>query len=211
MTLCNYLTGELDRQVYVSYIISVMRNYTCAVNDYISKNIKLRGNDVHTHIYLDKLSEVLRKEKSYESKSAPEMNEIYSDVCGRFRKCITEVIMDYLPYTIIKISEITNNPELYPGRMLLKFHRPIPEKNNKKITVKLQYGGIVNLDGCNSEIEAVELYYWLQYMFQKYWDIIMFDPSKIKNIEYSSDDGYESLYDDDMTVIHRRNSVNTSV
>jgi TATA-box binding protein (TBP) (component of TFIID and TFIIIB) len=94
------------------------------------------------------------------------------------------------------ISEISLNGERYPG-LLVKFLRPIPGKEGKKITIKILSSGKINLDGCTSEIEVVEIYHWVQYIFIKYWSEVVYDSSVVIKEVVSSDSesGYESIYD----------------
>jgi hypothetical protein len=94
----------------------------------------------------------------------------------------------------IKISEIMLNPERYSG-LLIKFTRPIPTKKNKKITIKILSSGKINFDGGNSELEIMELYYWMNSIFAKHWNKIIYDPSKYIQTVSSDSDEYESIYD----------------
>ncbi len=202
-TLCTYLSRELHQNIIVSYIISISRVYVCNILEYIDKNTTLWGNQVTTHILLDKLARCCRREKQHTFMTASDINIIRTIICSNFNKKITDRIMEYLAYTPQCISEIIYDSEINSGHMIIKFHRPIPNKPDKKITIKIQYKGVISLNGCNSELEAIELYHWLEYIFNKYWEQVMFIPANIKNMEYISDDEYHSLYDDDVEVINR--------
>jgi len=201
--LSEYLSEQFNRNVYVMHIIPVMRNYMSHViapksNSELCRKFKM-------HIFLDKLEEVCRLEKSMELIPIRDMVQIYNSIVMVLSRNIAFNILKYLPYATIKFSEITNNLERYSG-ILLKFSRPIPEKPNKKITIKILCNGKLSFDGCNSEIEVLELYNWLQYLFKKYWNYIVFDPTKAVNCGYvsaDSEDGYESIYDDDETIVER--------
>lgn len=201
-TLCTYLTRELHHPISVSYIISISRVYVCNILDYIDPKTTLWGSPLTTHIFLDKLVMCCRKEKQNLYMSAGDMISMRKCMAGLGEQ-ISDCIMDYLSYTSQHISEIIYDSEMNSGHMIIKFHRPIPNKPDKKITVKIQYRGIISFNGCNSELEATELYHWLEYIFDKYWQQVMFIPTNIENMEYISDDGYHSLYDDDPEVINR--------
>jgi len=113
--------------------------------------------------------------------------------------------MDFIDVSIFGISEINNNCERYPA-LIIKINRPIPSKKDKKITIKIPSSGKINFDGGNSELEIMEIYHWLQYIFKKYNDYIIFDSTKkltLQNIETSSSDNeeYDSIYDDDIDKI----------
>lgn len=170
--------------VEIPYIISVMRNYTC------------RLRNLNINIILNKLEDVLCFEKNMK------MNTI--DVNNLTKYVHRLNIDDEMRYEIYKycnvgfyqISEISLNVERYPG-LLVKFLRPIPGKETKKLTIKILSSGKINMDGCTSEIEVYEIYYWIQYIFAKYWSEITYDSGKIVD-EIVSDDtesGYESIYD----------------
>ena len=53
-----------------------------------------------------------------------------------------------------QISEISLNGERYPG-LLVKFLRPIPGKEGKKLTIKILSSGKINLDGANVQAGSV--------------------------------------------------------
>jgi hypothetical protein len=185
--LKKYFNHIIDEDVNISYILSVMRNYTCRV-----KNIDLT-------ILLDNLEEVFNLEKNSELDTN---YNIYYNLCRKYvnNKFAKNIIYYLDTSSIDTICEINNNCERYPG-LLIKFNKPTPNKENKKLTIKILSSGKINFDGGNSELEVIELYYWLQYIFGKYWDDIIFDPEKYYHIDnFESDDsasGYESIYDDE--------------
>ena len=167
-----------------------MRNYTCRV-----KNTSLT-------IDLNKLEKKINDEKKIIGTAS---SIIYYQF---FRRYIKEGPLDsifhYLDINEMRISEINNNCERYPG-LLVKFSRPMPGKKDKKLTLKILSSGKINFDGGNSELEINEMYYWLQYIFIKYWDTIMFDPTKPDSESETdsnmSDFSYDSIYDDDENII----------
>ena len=168
----------------ISYILSNMRNYKCHLAD------------PSLTILLNKLEDILYFEKDLPK--YPVDNNIYYKILEKMNlsKKINEKIFNYMPYSFFTISEINNNPERYPG-LLIKFNRPIPSKENKKITVKILSSGKINFDGGNSELEIYELYYWLQHIFIKYWNEIIYNPLLYPFEIVSSDsDEYESIYSD---------------
>lgn len=190
--LVKYLQKFLDNSnININYLLSVMRNYTCKI---INKKI---------HIILDNLEEVLNIEKNaiYKDKF-----DLFYSILSKYNKNnkIIKHAMQYIDVSIGNISEINNNTERYPG-LLIKFNQPIPGNPNKKMTVKILSGGKINFDGANSEKEVYEIYYWLQYVFDKYWKDIVFDPDNIK-YSYDSeelDSDCESIYDDDFEKLRK--------
>ncbi len=182
--LKNYLNNLMpEKTIKIPYIMSVMRNYTCKI---IQENIS---------IILNKLEDVLYYEKSLKESSKNISDYVKTLDCIEKNNLKYEVFR-YFNKKLLNISEITNNSERYPG-ILVKFNKPIPNKENKKITIKILSSGKINFDGVNSELEVQELYYWMQYILYKYWPEISFDPQKshVRPISPDSDE-YESLYDE---------------
>jgi hypothetical protein len=173
------------KQVEIPYVISVMRNYTCRIVD------------LNITLILNKLEDILYFEKNMplNKTSFAEYNKFLLGIDASEK--MTHMIFKYFNIAFDSISEISLNSERYPG-LLVKFNRPIPDKENKKLTVKILSSGKINFDGSTSELEVFEIYYWLQYIFIKYWAEITFD-SSLTNEEVVSDDsedGYLSLYDE---------------
>ncbi len=175
-----------DKKIEIPYITSVMRNYTCRVTN------------LNITLILAKINDIFYTEKSFQlCKDISKYAEIFK----------IKGITDYMIHNIFKycnigfyhISEISLNSERYPG-LLIKFLRSIPGKDNKKITIKILSSGKINIDGATSELEVYEIYYWLHYIFSKYFDKISFDSSKDHNeiVSEDSNSGYESIYDDQL-------------
>jgi hypothetical protein len=172
--------------VGISYVISVMRNYTSRI---------VNTEDNTKTIILSKLEDIFSHEKSmphntHKSKYVAFFNKL------KMSDATKHTIFNYCNTSFYTISEISLNSERYPG-LLVKFLRPIPNNDTKRITVKILSSGKINFDGCNSEIEVFEIYYWLQYLFNKYWSEIIYDSAeKIDEVVSSdSEDGYTSIYD----------------
>ena len=55
--------------------------------------------------------------------------------------------------------------------------------------------GKINFDGANSELEVLEMFHWLNLIFTKYWDEIIYDPEKDRVCISDDSEYYESLYD----------------
>ena len=171
------------KKIEIPYIISVMRNYTCRVID------------LNITIILTKLEDVLHFEKSM--KVGESFNK-YLQFLEKIQLSSQSIhsVFKYCNIGFYQISEISLNGERYPG-LLVKFLRAIPSKETKKITIKILSSGKINIDGCTSELEVYEIYYWLQYIFYKYYSEITYDSSKkIEEIISSDSDDYESIYDD---------------
>jgi hypothetical protein len=196
-SLTNYLRDQFGTDIQVAYIISVMRNYLANVisTPFQStlKDYNGRFKVLGTHLYLDALEAKCRQEKQAEFISPHDATTIFNILTDNFELKHAVTIWDYCGANSVAIAGITNNSEK-SGGLLLKFDRPIPEKPNKKMTVKITSSGKINFDGCNSEIEVQELYYWLHNIFRRYKSEIMFNAATF-NWNISDDDGYESLYD----------------
>ena len=183
--LVEYLNGIHTTPVNITYLFSIMRNYIC----------KLQNPDVT--IILTKLADVFQYEKTMEHiKSFAKYDNIIKTY--DIPKDVVHDIFKYCNKSLYQISEILINTERYPG-LLIKFNKPIPGDDNKKLTIKILSSGKINFDGATSELEIIEIYHWLQYMFNKYWDEIIYDPRNIIcDISSDSCTEYESIYDEDL-------------
>ena len=182
----NSLRPETEQRIEIPYIIAVMRNYTCRL---INPNVT---------IILNKLEDALYYEKGMQLNKTPNHQYLnFLNSLGVPAKVRYEVFK-YFNIAFDSISEISLNSERYPG-LLIKFNRSIPGKDNKKLTVKILSSAKINLDGASSELEAMEIYYLLQYIFIKYYSEITYDSSiKVPEIVSSdSESGYLSIYDSD--------------
>jgi hypothetical protein len=182
--LRNYLRDEfMDETIDVQYFISVMRNYICKI---ANSNVLIRLNELET---------LLKNFK--EADSTIDIDEL----CSEFDTTMLEEIKKYMGSennNTIGIAEIQNNCERYFG-LILKFHRPVPWKMNKRTTIKVLRSGKINIDGGNSIEEGLELYYWIEDLFTKYKSTILYD----KGDDDENSDAYSvgsavSIYDDDI-------------
>jgi hypothetical protein len=62
------------------------------------------------------------------------------------------------------LSHIKYDPEKYPG-FIIKIKTPIPEKKDKRTTIKLFKSGKIDIDGANNRQEAEFIYLWLNALF----------------------------------------------
>lgn len=177
----NKICPEEKACAEISYFLSNMRNYKCHLAD---KN---------NTIILNQLEAVLRQEKEMPLLDCD--SKFYETILNNleFSKATCCEIFMYNNKSLFSIAEINNNCERYPG-LLVKFNRPIPIKKNKKLTIKILGSGKINFDGGNSELEIFELYYWLQHIFSKYWNQVIYNQSNDSDVEIS-DCSMESLYD----------------
>jgi hypothetical protein len=174
----NYVHKQ-EKPARIDYFLSNMRNYKCN----IAGNVTVLLNQLEDVLYTEKELPVLPNPAEW----LPILKKL------RLEKYAPSIFR-YMNTSLFEIGEISNNSERYPG-ILIKFNRPIPSKKNKKLTIKILGSGKINFDGGNSGLEIKELYYWLQYIFSKYWNEIVYDPNNCKD-EYTSPDEYESIYDD---------------
>ena len=173
-----YLVLNFNSDVRISRFSGVMRNY------------KFRLINENYYVYLHQLEDCIRKEKNnpYWQKVVDKMLEyVNSKAAAKIR----EHTAKYNPMNIAEISY--NTDRCVP--LIIKFYRPIL-KPNKKTTVKLLKSGKINFDGGNSEVEVDELYYWLQYIYIKYFDKIIFDINKLLEDSELSSCSEESIYDE---------------
>lgn len=166
-----------DDTIGIEYFISVMRNYKC------------RFKNPGKKLLLDEMKVALLAEKD---------NEVYSnDIRSALKNIFPfySIIADYVGSNFMSIAEVHYKPERYFG-LMIKFRRPVPWNTEKKTTIKILSSGKINFDGCNSELEALELYYWLCQFIEKNSGTIVYDPDEYES-EDSSEASEKSIYDDD--------------
>lgn len=166
-----------DRLIRPTHLISVMRNYKC----------KLR--DEKLLVCLEKLETVFNREKN----SATWKSQLH----GIFKELFPgdEANMMIFAGRKCGIAEILHNNERCPG-LVIKLNTIMPATTDKKTTLKILKSGKINFDGCNSQLEAVELYQWLTQVYRENAKFIMFNLEDIERSITPSEG--ESIYDDEL-------------
>ena len=177
--LRKYLEVNFKHPIKVRKFIAVMRNYKTSL---LNKNY---------HVNLVKLEELILKEKNDQrnKKFIQYMTDFMDDT---HKSKINELTENYNP---MNIAEITYNTDRC-FCLIIKFYRPSLGDQTKKTTVKLLKKGKINFDGGNSEQEVEELYTWLEDLYIKYKDEIIFDVNMIQNVDQDSADDNISVYDE---------------
>jgi hypothetical protein len=184
--LQKYLRNEfMDENIQVQYFISVMRNYICRL---INPDLLIRLNDLET---------LFKTQKENFNNN----QEIFNIIDSNDFSCVDIIkheIKEYIgsKHNPVGLAEIQNNCERYFG-LIIKFYRPVPWKLEKRTTIKILRSGKINFDGGNSEEELRELYYWLEFMFFRYYSNIVFDPANVAASSTDDESGV-SIYDDDL-------------
>jgi hypothetical protein len=182
----------------LAYMFSTMRNYIChVVHPDVDDHTKLKiyGRtlleifDKHKHMTATPDEEAIDRLLSY-NYPGPMTNDIYMHNIDIFEK--------NHPPNDIGINIINGESEKYPA-LVIHFSRGTPQEKEKKVTVKFHYTGKIGFNGFNSELETEEMYYWIQYIFYKYWKTAIFNTDNYENISISddTDEGYRSIYDSD--------------
>ena len=173
----DYLRGELLEDVQITHMMTTMRNYKTQI-----KNPSL-------HVNLDTLYRVLLKEK--------QAVHIQPYIKWLFDSLSDEQYAKFTPYigktNALNMAEILHSSDR-SFSLNVKYYRPLPNKLDKKMTVKMLKTSKINLDGCNNELEGLELYYYTQYLYQKYAAEVIVDITTILN-EYNADEMNELACD----------------
>jgi len=147
-----------DKDIQIINIIAVMRNYIVHLSNKFY------------HVDLTKLENIFFKEK-YSQKNKFLVSAMLSALNTRYR----DNIKNYLGnYNYMKMAEMTYNKDRCFS-LNIKFYRPNIEDPSKKTTIKLLKKGKVNFDGGNSQLEILDLYYYLMYIYEKHKDEILHD------------------------------------
>ena len=178
-TLRKYLEVNFKHPIKVRKFMAVMRNYKTSL---LNKNY---------HVNLVKLEELILKEKNDQrnKKFIQYMTDFMDDT---HKNKINELTENYNP---MNIAEITYNTDRC-FCLIIKFYRPSLGDQTKKTTVKLLKKGKINFDGGNSEQEVEELYTWLENLYIRYKDEVIFDVNMIQNVDQNSSDDNISVYDE---------------
>jgi len=166
----DYLRGELLEDIQITHMMTTMRNYKTQL-----KNPQL-------HVNLDGLYRVLLNEKQ-PIHIQPYIKWLFDEMSdAQFTK--------FTPYigktNALNMAEILHSSDR-SFSLNVKYYRPLPNKLDKKMTVKMLKTSKINLDGCNNELEGIELYYYTQYIYQKYAQEVLVDISTILN-EYNAEE-----------------------
>ena len=164
-------TGEIS----VVYIVAVLRNYIASLRN------------TNYHIDIERLEEILTMYKTSTSK----------DLLGYK---IDPIMDKNNGLNSMGIAEMVYNTDRCFS-LIVKFNRISPFDVEKQTTVKLLKKGKANWDGGNSELEVEELYYWLQYIYLKYKDEILFDVNVIEADDENTDSEAPSIYDEELVEI----------
>lgn len=162
--LRDYLSYNFREDVKVVNFIAVMRNYKAKL--ILDK----------WHVDLEKLEEIIDKEKSY---------RLFSPCTNYMLSCMNQArknkCMAFIGKTnVMNIAEISYNTDKC-FCLIIKFYRPMPNCTYKKTTVKLLKKGKINFDGGNSELEVIELYHWLENLYITHKKDILVDVATIEN------------------------------
>jgi hypothetical protein len=168
MILKDYLAYNFGEDVQVMNFMAVMRNYKA----------KLYNQELR--VDLTYLEDIINYNKNYK------LFEPYlKHYIKPFRPHAQAKLMKFIGKTnLLNIAEINYNTDKC-FCLNIKFYRPMPFDQKKKTTVKLLKKGKINFDGGNSELEMLELYYWLTYIYTIFENEILIDTRQIKN-EYNT-------------------------
>jgi hypothetical protein len=179
--LKEYLILNIKKDIQIIEFKAVMRNYKCHIKN---------SNSL---ISLKKMENLLKQEKQNANYNYIIDALIQDNIKSETYNLLKEYISGY---NLMNIAEIT----YISGKSLnIKLYRHKPDHLEKKITIKIYIKGKINFDGFNSQIEVEEAYYWLNYIFKKYENIILIDKNSIKN-EAEEDTDKESIYDDNIDI-----------
>lgn len=152
-------------------IRAVMRNYKCKL---INQELIV---DLHT------LYDIIQEEEKKHSDINKYISYLYDDL----PKSIKQKALKYVgKVNIMNIAEVAINNQ--KGCYLsVKINKPVStRKTDNKCTINMFNSGKLNFNGCNSELEAKELYLWVQNLYFKNSSRILININEIKN-EYDKE------------------------
>jgi hypothetical protein len=162
--LRKYLEENFMENVKVVNFNAVMRNY----------KVKLLNTDMRVDlVYLEHIINFYKNYKIFKPFIDRELMGLRPVQAANAIKYVGKS-------NILNIAEINYNTDKY-FCLNLKFYRTMPNDQDNKTTVKLLKKGKINFDGGNSELEMLELYHWLSYIYTTYASEILVDSTKIVN------------------------------
>lgn len=188
-TLRNYMRKAfLDDTINVVSFCANMRNY---------KSYLLNPN---YHVDL-KCMEVLLREEKNSMLYTKLFYYMTSALPDEIKLKIWKSIKNMHPMNFAELSY--NSDRCFA--LIPKFYRPTLQTADKKATVKLLKKGKINFDGANSEQEVALLYHWLEYFYDKHFDLVICDITKINHENaVLSDCSDDSIYDYDIEKAYRK-------
>lgn len=171
--LRDYMRKYMENSnIELMWLSTDMRNYIC------------RLRDDTLRIFISRIHELMRKWRHFDIVSVDELETLRQE----------DKLQDSSK-TNIKINEIVFNQERRSG-INFKFNRPIRHNEGKQLTIKVLQSGKIDFDGANSELEVMELFYWMVYLVQTYWSDLIYDPKVWVAMISSDSDDYPAIYDD---------------
>ena len=162
--LRKYLEDNFMVEIKIIHFNAVMRNY----------KVKLLNTDMRVDlVYLEHIINFYKNYKIFKP-------FVDRELIGMRPAQSAKAIKFVGKSNILNIAEINYNTDKY-FCLNLKFYRTMPNDQDNKTTVKLLKKGKINFDGGNSELEMLELYQWLTYIYTRYSDEILVDSTQIEN------------------------------
>jgi len=188
--LCEYhkdvnLQGDdADDTIYIDDIFPILINFKC----------RITNEDLS--IELKKIIEQLKKYKSDPTERSCIMDILKKS--KKFNKKMLKTIGKFIPINRLNMAELKYEPERFPSGITVKFCRPSVRLNHEKdykakSTIKIFKSGKINFDAFKCIEEAIDLYNWLNYFVNKYYDYVIYDMNKSssESDESSSSDNSE--------------------
>lgn len=183
--LQNYLK-EWFPDIAVDYFRVDMRNYKTSL---IHTDLRVNLKKMYDIIMLEKNDEQYTKVTEFYLRQIPD--EV-------LRNKVRKLTSSSNPIRIAEVSINTGSC----FRLSPKFYRPIVTKPDKTATIKILPRGKVNFDGLNTEEEAELIYLWLNRLYTKYRDQIIFNlneiESHVKSVDFTESEEYPLIADMDI-------------
>lgn len=179
--LYDYLCNHYSKKLEVVMICDCMRNYKFNI-----KNTKYR-------IDVIELKNIIEKDKSNRI-NTKFLDYILLNLDDSYVKDIKSQIHNFNP---MDIAETLYNSDSSTN-LTIKFYRPNIYKNDKKTTLKITKRGKVNIEGANSDSEAVDIYNWFRLICYSNYKTVFINEDEIKNETdpEESDCSIASIYDE---------------
>jgi len=164
--VCQFMRLALggSGEIAPEYVKAIMRNYGCVLRD------------PKTGIVIHALKKCILIEQGLPLVPIGTIAAICRSLEARIGKRQTFMFLQYVKWAFMPIKKPRCNRQKTSG-ILVKFDR-YSEPNIKDLTIRILTSGKITFNGSNSEVEVLNSYWWLNFIFAKYYEEVIFDPSR---------------------------------
>ncbi len=161
----SFLRKTLDRDdIEIEYIMATMENFSCIIQN------------PDLGIIIGALKNCMTREYRLQQIAITDMVEIYDRVRTKVDARNAFVFLKFYDRTPMPIKLPKRNEQKTSG-LLIQINR-YDSTDKKDLTIRTLTSGKITFNGGNSRIEVLSSYYWLNFVLSKYYEILVYDPTR---------------------------------